>query len=395
VEVLIIGANVPFHPLTGGTASSYHFAREWGRRHQVTLVAPVFGAIDAGKLTRCAEELGVTLHAVPVHSGTRLRRLLDYAARLVRGAPTIRFYPELAAFVRQLVAANRFDVVDIEGTGFGGGLYLSAFDGLSARPRMILTFYDIMWHWWKRDFLLSANPVSLVRWLTYRVWEPRFVRQVDCCVFMSAVDAAIVGRVSLPKASLVVPVGFDVARFAVTPVPDTREVLFVGSFLHSPNRRAAIWLIADIWPALRRRVPDARLTVVGMNPPHELVALAAAAGVELVANAPDLQPYYARARAVIAPIQTGGGIRVKIVEACAAARPIVTTHIGAEGLPIVPDEHALFAEGTEGLATALARVLTDEALAQRLADNGRALVEQEFSWELLAKRKESAFYTHG
>jgi glycosyltransferase involved in cell wall biosynthesis len=122
-----------------------------------------------------------------------------------------------------------------------------------------------------------------------------------------------------------------------------------------------------------------------------MIMLTRDAGMTLVANPVDVRPYYDRARAVVVPIRSGGGIRVKILEALAARRPLVTTSIGAEGLPLTPGEHALFADDAEELAEALARVLSDHLLAERLAANGRSLVEREFRWELLASKQERAF----
>lgn len=390
MNILMIAGRVPSHPLDGGSTRIYHLAQQWSRRHQITLVAPQFKPIDPRALAQCAEEMGVELHAVTVSVAPKFCRAIGYMVRAIRGSPAIDYYPEISTLLRNLARTRAFDVVELEGSG--AGLYLPAFSKLTLRPRIILVFYDVMWHWWKREFLASPRLVSLARWLTYRLWEPRLVRQVDCCVFMSEMDAGLVATALKPKHTLIVPTGIETKLVKIAPLPDTPEVLFVGSLAHLPNQQAVTWLVNEIWPALKRRVPTARLTVVGREPPADLITLAHSAGVTVEGNVPDVQPYYARARAVVVPIRTGGGIRVKILEAFAAARPVVTTQIGAEGLPLAPGKHALFAYDAEEFAEALTRVLTDRPLAERLTANGRALVESEFDWELLARRQESAFY---
>lgn len=384
MNILMIAGRLPYPPLDGGTTRVYHLAQHWSHRHQVTLVAPQFGAPDPTVLAACAREMGVDLHAVPVRVATQGRRVARYGRQAVAGEPADDRYPEVAAALARLAGERTFDVVEFEGSG--AALYLGAL--AAQRPRTVLVFYDVMWDWWRRQFLAAPRPVSLARWLTYRTWEPRLVRAMDCCVFLSERDAALVGAVARPRASLVVPTGVELGQ--PLPLPDEPEVLFVGSLAHLPNRQAARWLLGEIWPALRARVPGARLTIVGREPPAALAAEAEAAGVTLAADVPDVRPYYARARAVIVPIRSGGGIRVKILEALAAGRPLVTTRLGAEGLPLVPGEHALFAEGADALAAALARLLSDRPLAERLAANGRALA-QGFAWETLARRQERAF----
>jgi len=390
MNILMIAGRIPHPPLDGGSARVYHLARQWSRRHRVTLVAPQFAPLDSGLLATAAAEMGVELHAVPVRLAPRLRRAAGYVARTLRGGPASDFYPELSAALGGLAGTHSFDVVEMEGSG--AGLYLPALASLKPRPRLVLVFYDVMWDWWRREFMAAPRPVSLVRWLTHRGWEPRLVRQADCCVFMSERDAAIVSSVVKPRSMLVVPNGMQTGFFEATPVPDSREVLFVGSLAHLPNQQAVRWLLGEIWPALQRRVPNARLTIVGREPPAQLVALARSARVTVVGDAPDVRPYYARARAVVVPLRSGGGIRVKILEALAAGRPLVTTRLGAEGLPLVPGEHALFADRAEEMAAELARLLADQPLAERLASNGRTLVEREFDWESLARRQESAFH---
>ncbi len=390
MNILMIAGRLPFHPLDGGTARVYHLVKEWSKRHNITLVVPMFTPVAPDAISRCAEEIGVELHAVPVQLAPKVRRVADYTLRMIRGLPIVDYYPEMLSFVHNLVRVRKFDLIEFEGSG--GGTFFSALSDLPYRPRTVLVFYDVMWQWWKREYIASRNLVSLARWLSYRIWEPHFVRQADCCVFLSEVDAQTVSSVVKPNQTLVVPLGIQTTAFDKTPLPDEPEVLFVGSFNHLPNIQAVKWLITEIWPVLKKRIPLAHLTIIGRNPSDEIIKLAKSARVSLFADVPDVQPYYKQARVVIVPIKTGGGIRMKILEAFAAARPIVTTQIGAEGLPIVPNEHALFANSVEEIIEALSRVLTDRQFAERLAVNGRALVEREFDWPIIASKLQKTFY---
>jgi polysaccharide biosynthesis protein PslH len=391
MNVLIIAPLIPRIPLSGGSVGVYHFAKRWSRTHKVTIVAPMFSDIQNDFIASSAEDMGVELCPVAVQRKSNTSRRINYLRRVAQGKPIAPYYPEITVFLRKLIESRRFDVVDIEGTTFGGTLYLQAFHNLSPSTRVILTFYDVMWNWWKREFLKSGNPLSFIRWLTYRFYEARFVKQADCCVFMSADDRDIVERIVKPKKALVVPHGIEMGHFAQTPVPNTKEVLFVGSFHHKPNIRAAYWLLNDIWPLLKEQEADAGMTLVGLDPPPELCKMAQLAGVRVAGNVNDIKPYYERSEVVVVPIQTGGGIRIKILEAGAAQRPVVTTRIGAEGLPIVPGMHAIIADSGDDIVAGIRRLFHDSPLAQQLATNLHDLVEREFDWDKLAKQKESAF----
>jgi glycosyltransferase involved in cell wall biosynthesis len=148
-----------------------------------------------------------------------------------------------------------------------------------------------------------------------------------------------------------------------------------------PNEDAAVWLMREILPRVRQAVPAARLTVVGKSPSAFLRRLAAAVGQAAVTGrVDDVRPYLERARVVAVPLRVGGGTRIKIFEAMAARRPVVSTTIGAEGLPVAHGRDVLIADGDADFAEAVVQVLTDDRLAERLAGAGRELVEERFDW---------------
>lgn len=391
MKLLFIVPNLPFRPLSGGSVRIYYLTREWSQRHQVHLVAPVFNPVDPELITQYEQELNAQFHPVLVQPLTGWKHKTAYLQRTLIGAPPVLHYPQLVHYLARLTKTHSFDVVHVEGSGFGGSIYFKPFLQQSPRPRFVLTFLDVLWHWWKREFSYSPQLSSLARWLVYRIWEPRFVQDADCCVFMSAIDKEIVEEVVQPKQTIIAPVGIDMGAFQPSPVPNTKSLIFVGSFRHQPNLHAAYWLLRDIYPRLLERIPDVKLKLIGLTPPSELKSLAEAVSAEVHADVPEVKPYYQEARAVLVPIQTGGGIRVKILEACAASRPIVTTTIGAEGLPVLPNKHALFADETEEFVEALVKVIENDEIAQTLATNGRRLVEEQFTWSTIAKQIEQAF----
>ncbi|HEY7976403.1 MAG TPA: glycosyltransferase, partial [Ktedonobacterales bacterium] len=181
----------------------------------------------------------------------------------------------------------------------------------------------------------------------------------------------------------VVPNGVDVERFAPGSVTDeiAGRVVFTGSMDYHPNEQAARFFAEQCWPIIRRARPDATWFVVGANPPASVRRLADAPGVTVTGSVPETRSYLAQAQVAIAPLLVGGGTRLKILEALAMGKAMVSTGIGYEGLRLVPDEHLLIADAPEAFAQAVIRALDDASLRARLGAAGREVVVREYSWE--------------
>jgi polysaccharide biosynthesis protein PslH len=393
-RILMVAGRLPIPPLDGGTMRFFNLARHWKEDFELTLVAPIYEPVSEEVLARIKAEMGTKIHPIPIAARSKPYRILSSLRNLTYSFPQVDSIPEVAAYLRNLLATQPFDVVQFEGSG--GGNYLPLAQALETRPKTVLVFYDVMWDWWRREFFAAPRPAALFRWLLYRYWEPKFAASADACIFLSEIDRKRVESQACLRQFRIVPNGIiGNEDIGIDPpagdLPQTHDVLFVGSFNHLPNIQAAYWLITHVWPVLQERIPHCHLTIAGRNPPGALNALAQNAGIEIIGNAPDLTPYYRRCRVVIVPIQSGGGIRVKILEAFAQGRPIVTTTIGAEGLPLAPDKHALFADKPIDLAAAVQRLIEDDLLAKSLVIEGRKLVESEFNWDILAKRQSEVF----
>jgi glycosyltransferase involved in cell wall biosynthesis len=180
--------------------------------------------------------------------------------------------------------------------------------------------------------------------------------------------------------------GVDTEKFAPAAgaVPRQRLV-YVGAMDFHANIDAACWFTRQVWPAIHARFPEWRLTLIGSNPAPSVRELASDPNVEVTGTVPDVAPYYGDAVAAIVPLRTGGGTRLKILEAMASGVPVVSSPQGAEGLAVSPGQDIGVVDD-DGWLPALTAIATDTGLWNARSQAGLALVRAHYDWRLLGER---------
>jgi glycosyltransferase involved in cell wall biosynthesis len=242
----------------------------------------------------------------------------------------------------------------------------------------------------------TKAPLRGLRGLDQRRWD-KFQRaawgRFDLIQVFSQGDAAAI-RERAPEVAprlRVNPFGLDLPE----PVDRSREIdgtlLFTGTFTHAPNREAALWLGREIMPSIVARNPRARLRIVGSAPPGEVLALAGPS-VEVIADAPSVRPHMEAASVVLAPVRSGGGMRMKVLQALAAGKAVVTTSLGAEGFDVLDQAPPLVvADSAEGIATETAALLAEAGRRQELAERARDFARRNHSPSAWATRLEEVY----
>jgi glycosyltransferase involved in cell wall biosynthesis len=246
--------------------------------------------------------------------------------------------------------------------------------------RVVLDFHNFGQAQYRTMLHMQCGRVERLSWiakaLLMRGWEARLVAQVDCCLAASPVDARAIAHAAGRPVELLTN-GVDTSALNVLAPATGHRLLFVGHLRYPPNRDAVAWLVRDILPLVRREIADVHLTVVGDGGGHPAVAVP---GVEFVGQTDEVIPHYASAQVALAPLRAGGGTRLKILEAMALGRPVVSTALGCQGLSVTPDQDILVADTAADLAAAIIRLLRKEDLRIRLAERARALVVREYDW---------------
>jgi polysaccharide biosynthesis protein PslH len=227
-----------------------------------------------------------------------------------------------------------------------------------------------------RGFRRIQARVELVVWERF---ERSILRRPDVVVVLTEKD----------RADLPAPPGCRIERIPLgTPLPevpsdparaDDRTLLFIGNYTHPPNVDAAIHLAHEILPRVRERVPQAQLQLVGNRPPAAVENLAGP-HVEVTGRVPDTTPYLQGAAVVTVPLRLGGGMRIKVMEALAAGRPVVASSLAVAGIDLADGEHALIRDDPDRFAMAVVDLLCDREARARLGRNGRRWAEKHLGW---------------
>ena len=221
-------------------------------------------------------------------------------------------------------------------------------------------------------------------WLCWARYEARFYEQFSCVLTLSEQDATVLRALNpaVQATSTGLPLGFSVPPIAC-PIPF--RVGFAGSFAHRPNMEGLVWFLDNVWPQIVRVVPEAHFVVAGRNPPHALVARNDTA-VEFVGFVPDIAEFYASNFVTVVPLISGGGVKIKTVEAMLAGSAVVSTPIGAEGTGAKNRVHALIATDADEVAGTVVSILRNPPLRDCLAAAALSHASANFSAEAWSER---------
>ena len=220
-------------------------------------------------------------------------------------------------------------------------------------------------------------------------WERAVCRAASHVVAVSAVDEQIMRqRFGISETSSV-STGVDLEYFErPTSARRSSDLVFLGSMDWMPNIDGTQWFLSEVLPLIRAQKPDVRLAIVGRNPPPSLTETRDAS-VSVTGTVPDVRPYLWESAVSIVPLRVGGGTRLKIFEAMAAGTPVVSTTVGAEGLPVKHGDTIRIADNASQFAAECLDLLQNANLRNTLAENGLDLIQQNFSWAQVTRHFEN------
>jgi glycosyltransferase involved in cell wall biosynthesis len=408
MRVLFLSQVLPYPLDAGPKVRAYFTLRHLAQRHAVSLLT----FVRPGDPPRAIEHLRGICEAVETITMRRgrprdawhLARSLvgdtpfliqrDHSAEMIRA---IRAWfgpgdPAVASSGRSPGAAG-FDVVHADQLWMAPyGLLALRAAGADRRPAVVLDQHNAVFQVPDRLARHEPNPLkrALLAWEARKLarFEARICRRFDHVVWVTAEDRSALAAVSgngfeaTDGRSTVIPICVDPSVSSVaTHRPNARRVTFLGGLHWPPNAEGALWFAREIWPQVRAQAPEAVLTIIGKDPPRSLTRLGAAeAGVEVTGFVADPTALLSETAAFVVPLQAGGGMRVKILDAWSQRLPVISTRIGAEGLEARDGENLLLADDAASFARAVVRVRREPTLATQLADGGLRTVEAHYDW---------------
>ncbi len=413
MNILLLTPQLPYPPRQGTTIRNYNLISELAHNHTVdllTFLAPGEKLTTDNPLNKiCRTALAaVQPERTLAHRGrdTLTRRLPDMALRLESD--------EMRSLTRQLVEANAYDIVQTEGIEMAqyGALARERAADRGIRTAWVFDDHNCEYLLQKRSATTDLrNPsrwvaaaYSLAQWQKLESYERQICRQADAVVAVSPADAEALQALVPDLEVTVVSNGIDLDLYPYVGSPDvgaeaangaSPNLVFTGKMDYRPNIDAALWFGQNVLPLIRKDRDDVRFQIVGMNPHPRLDELRANPAIEITGMVPETISYIQNSAVYVIPMRVGGGTRFKALEAMASGKPIVTTSLGVEGIPVKDEQELMFADTPEAFADAVLHLLQEDEVTRakrhELGLSARAFVESHYGWQQIVPRLEALY----
>lgn len=399
MRVLFLSQIVPYPPHGGVLQRGYNVIRELHKRGAVHLLAFLHPdtLTDAAAVARSRETLGRYCESIEYFPLWPKRNRLARAVAFVAGA----LWPDPFSVLAHRSGAFRARVDAWLGSGRVDLVHYDTIALAQYLPRRpahpsVVTHHNVESKLMARRAAAEANGAA--RWYVraqadrLRSYEARHSPRFDMNIVMSELDAKDLAAIAGAVPTAVVPNGVDTAYFAPRPGQETSALIYTGGMNMFANRDAVLYFLEHAWPRIRAAVPEAVFYVVGQDPPPELKRRATPeSGVVITGYVDDVRPYVAKAAVYVVPLRIGGGTRLKVVDALAQGKAIVSTTIGCEGIEVTPGENILIADEPRAFADQVIGLLRNPEERERLGRAARALAERRYAWDKVGTRLEEAY----
>ena len=383
---------LPYPLYSGGQIRTYNLLKNLAKSHEITLFAFVKEVVPDH-----IKELEKFCKKIEVF---KRRKAWSIVNILVSG---FSFYPFLVAIyyslslrkrIEEELSKKKYDLIHAE------TFYVMPNIPQTKVPILLVEQtieYLVYAHFLETLHLKVFKPLLALDIFKLKFWEKFYWKRADKVVAMSASDKNKMRKL-VPNLSVeIIPNGVDSSFFSKVKQKKGKSavILFVGNFSWLQNREAVYFLIEKIWPNVKNKIKDAQLLIVGRNPSEGIRNLVQNFKVQLESSVDDIRDVYAKSDVMIAPIFGPGGTRYKILEAMASSLPVVTTEMGAEGLPVKHREHILIANEQNTLTEQTVKLLRDKKLRDRISENARLLVQKEFDWRKISEKLDKLYKSVG
>ncbi|MGB2716068.1 MAG: glycosyltransferase [Vicinamibacterales bacterium] len=398
MKILWLNANLLLPLDKGGKLRTWHIMRGLAKQHDITYLSfadPSQTTADHDGMRKVSRRLE-TVPRTDAAKGTA-RFYVDAARHLTEPAPYAVAKYRSDAFRQRLAAllgSESFDLVVCD--------FLVPSINMPERlpcPAILFT-HNVEAEIWRRHTENARNVLS--RWLLKQQWhrmrrfERNALHRFDLVLAVSDADRETFNRLyptAVRRPIHVVQTGVDTGYFSPAPSPSAgQHLVFTGSMDWLPNEDGMLFFVNDILPHIRTAVPDVTLSIIGRAPTPAVQRLADRNGITVTGRVDDVRPHVAAGTVYVVPLRIGGGTRLKIFEAMAMGKAVVSTTIGAEGLPVTPGRNIVIADDPQAFAGTVVRLLRDSGMRRQIESEARRLVVERYDWSAVAADFERALH---
>jgi len=389
LKILFICKEFPHAKVVGGPIIVYNRMKYLSRSHEVHLLS--FHNPGEEKFLPSLEGYCRRIELVRFPPARNpVRKVYDYLTSRVPSYMLKLYSPEFRLRLNRMAEEENYDCIIAEYSYMGQYLYQNReiHEDIARVISVHECYTDARLKVFRVKGLSWEGLKAYLHYLKLKKYEFEMYHSADKVLTLTEEDREILLGYAPNLRVNVVPHGVDIEHF--TPEgwrPRGNVVCYLGNYGHEPNVDAVLYFYREIYPTVKREVPDVRFYIVGRAPPPEIKALEANRSVVVTGYVPDVKPYLHMSKAMIIPVRLGGGFRGKTLEALASGVPLISTRLGVEGLGGREDEDYLVADSPREFARKLVALLKDEKLACKLSENGRKLAEK-FSWQRGVKKLE-------
>ncbi len=390
MRVLLLTQVLPYPPDSGPKVKTYYVLKYLARQHRVTLVSFVRDT-DKPEYIRHLESLCEKVITVPI-TRSPVRDLAFLGKSLLTSQPWMMLRDERAemqAALAELAALTKdepFDVVHADQTNMGQ--YALPF----TRSRRVLDLHNALWVLYKRlaETTAYTSPMKYILlrdWRLLKRYEGELCRAFEAVTAVSEEDKAALMEAGARSDMTVIPIAIDTDEQAfIQRQPSGPHIVHIGTMYWPPNIDGITWFLDEIYPRVKAQVPDVRCTLIGARPPASISDRAKTdPSLTVTGYVADPLPYLRDSSMMVVPLRSGGGMRVKILNALSQGIPMVSTTVGCEGIAVTHGEDILVADDPAAFADATVRVLKDAALNQHVTTRGRQTAEQKYDYRQACK----------
>jgi len=389
MKILQLTPRVPYPPDDGGKIGIFGITKHlFLRGHKITMLSlsPNLDS-DASKLKEYCKVETVIMNTSNNYIDMFLNFFssVPYTVSKYHGKPFLRK-------LNELLQKERFDIIHVDHLHMA---YYGKFVKEHFNLPVVLREHNVESTIWERYYQGIRNPFlrayAKLQFMKLYKYESDIVAAFDRCFMITKQDKERIEKMNHRVKASVIPAGVDTSYFHPLDVPvEPYSIVSVAAMDWSPNVEGILWFIAKIWPTIKRKVSRAKLYVVGKNPPTEVKKLAAE-DIVVTGFVDDEREYMAKAAVFVVPLNTGGGMRIKILNALAMSKAVVSTSVGCEGIDVENGRNICIADTEKEFAQQIIELLKDKGKREKLGGEGLKLVREKYRWEHIAEQIEAEY----